>query len=336
MDTFKQKQLVTSRSLKYTYYVSPSGDSTEKTPALLFLHGFPDSAHLWSEIVAMMGELPNKIIIPDCLGYAGTDKPDDVGLYSYDGQADDLEDILRHENAKVNVIIGHDWGSALAQRVYLHKSHLFRRIVLLNTGYMIPSSESFDLALVNEITEKALGYPQFAYWEFFLSQDAAKILDQHLERMWQVLHGDVQGWMQRLFCVPGAMREFILGDQEVPLKEYARKPDWKERFINQFKIDGFASSLQMYKATALNVQSKSDSTIPRENWLIRVPILFIICTHDAVCVPGMMTQAKEKGLVPDLKEVVIESAHWSPMEKPGEIAMHILDFLNGMVSSHQI
>ncbi|KAH8703855.1 epoxide hydrolase [Talaromyces proteolyticus] len=334
MDRFQQKQLVTRRSLKYTYFVSPSGDSTEKNPALIFLHGFPDSAHLWSEVVAMMEGLPNKIIIPDCLGYAGTDKPEDISLYSYDGQADDLEDILQNENAKVNVIIGHDWGSVLAQRTYLHKSHLFSGIILLNTGYMVPSTQPFDLAVVNRTTEKVLGYPQFAYWEFFLSHDAAEIIDGNLERMWQALHGDVENWMQKLFCVPDAMREFILGDEEVSLKAYAKKLEWKDRFIRQFKTDGFASSLQMYKATAWNVQSKSDSTIPSENLAIRVPMLFIICTQDAVCVPDIMTPAKEQGLVPMLKEVVIESAHWSPMEKPGEIALHIVNFLSNTILSH--
>jgi pimeloyl-ACP methyl ester carboxylesterase len=41
----------------------------------------------------------------------------------------------------------------------------------------------------------------------------------------------------------------------------------------------------------------------------------------------MMKPAKDQGLVPDLKEVVIDSAHWSPMEKPEEIAAHIRDFV---------
>lgn len=331
MESFQRKELVTRRSLKYTYFVSPSGESTEKNPALLFLHGFPDSAHLWSEIVIKLRDLPNKIIIPDCLGYAGTDKPQDTRLYSYDGQANDLEDILKKEIAEFNVIIGHDWGSALAQRAYLHNSYLYSGVILLNTGYMVPSDEPFDLDAINEITTKLLGYPQFAYWEFFLSPDAAEVVDGNLERMWQALHGDVENWMQKLFCVPGAMRNFILGDQEVPLKPYAKKSEWKDRFMQQFTADGFASALQMYKATAYNIQSKSDSS---ENLKIKVPMLFIICTQDAVCVPEMMTPAKNQDLVPKLKEVVVQSAHWSPMEKPDEIASHIKDFLTDIILSH--
>lgn len=332
MESLLPSALITRRHLKYRYFVSISGESTKQHPALLFIHGFPDSAHLWSEVIPKLCDLPNKIIIPDCLGYGGTDKPEDTNLYAYKDQADDLVDILEKENAKFTIIIGHDWGSALAQRTYLHSPELFSGVVLLNTAYMVPSSQGFDLAAVNELTEKAWGYPQFSYWEFFTAPDAPEIIDANLERMWQVLHGDVEDWMKKLFCVPGAMRKFLLGDEEVPLKTYARNPKWKNQFMGQFKT-GFAPALQMYKATASNLQSKSDSTIPEEGLAIKVPLLFIICSNDAVCLPEMMIPAKENGLVPDLKEVVVDSAHWSPMEKPDEIAAHIRDFVTDRFSA---
>jgi soluble epoxide hydrolase / lipid-phosphate phosphatase len=328
MEGLTQKTLVTRRSLRYTYFVSESGSSTKEHPALFFLHGFPDSAHLWAGVIAALGDLPNRIIVPDCLGYAGTDKPTDTNLYAYRHQAEDLADILSNENAEFTIIVGHDWGSALAQRTYLHKREMFSGMILLNTGYMVPSQEPFDLAAVNQMTEKAWGYPQFSYWEFFNAPDAADIINNNLERMWQVLHGDVEDWMKSMFCVPGAMRDFLLGTEDVPLKAYAKQSTWKDRFLQQFRTDGFASALQMYRATILNIQSESDSTIAKQNLAIEVPMLFIICTKDAVCLPEMMTPAKEGGLVPDLKEVVVECAHWSPMEKPDEIASHIRDFLS--------
>ncbi|KAF2020081.1 epoxide hydrolase [Aaosphaeria arxii CBS 175.79] len=327
MEDFERKTLVTRRLLKYTYYISSPNESALQHPTLLFVHGFPDSAHLWSDVIASLQDLPNKIIVPDCLGYAGTDKPDDTSLYAYKDQAQDLVDILEHESAVDTIIIGHDWGSALTQRTYLHNCELFSGMILLNAGYMVPSNQPFNLAAVNEVTERTMGYPQFAYWEFFTAPDAAEIIDGNLERMWQVLHGDVQDWMKELFCVPGAMRKFLLGKEDVPLKAYASQSKWKDRFMQQFKADGFASALQMYKATVSNVQFASDSTIPKENITIKVPLLFLICTKDAVCVPEMMLQAKSEGLVPQLEEVRIECAHWSPMEEPEAIAAHIREFL---------
>ncbi|KAK5726151.1 hypothetical protein LTR17_012966 [Elasticomyces elasticus] len=306
MENFQRKELVTGRRIKYTYYSTPE-ESPACLPALLFLHGFPDSAHLWAGVIRHLGNLPNKIIVPDCLGYGGTDKPTDTNRYAYRHQAEDIADILSNENANNTIIIGHDWGSALAQRTYLHKSHLFSGMVLLNIGYMVPSSEPFDLAAFNSYTEETIGYPQFSYWDFFVAFDAVDIVENNLERMWQVLHGDVEDWMRKIFCAPDAMRDFLLGTEQVPLKEYAKQPEWKDQFMQQ-----------------------SDATIPKEDLKINVPLLFICCTDDAVCTRELMDDAKQQGLVPHLTEVTIKSAHWSPMEKPDSIARHIKIFLGNM------
>lgn len=333
MENFQRKQLITQRSLKYTYYVSTSSESTDQFPALLFLHGFPDSAHLWAGVIDELGNLPNKIIVPDCLGYAGTDKPTDTNLYAYKDQAEDIADILINENAKNTIVIGHDWGSALAQRTYLHKRNLFSGVVPVNIGYLVPSDQPFDLAAFNSYTESVIGYPQFSYWDFFISLDGVDIIENNLERMWQALHGDEEDWMKKIFCVPNAMRDFLLGTEQVPLKDYAKQPINKDRFMDQFRPGEFASALQAYKAAAGNVQHESDATISRNELDIRVPLLFIVCTKDDVCTPGLMEPAKQHGLVPYLKEVTIECGHWSPLEKPDEIAKHVKDFLGGL-SSH--
>ncbi|KAK4956218.1 hypothetical protein LTR10_005739 [Elasticomyces elasticus] len=335
MEKFRRKEFVTRRSINYTYYVSTSEESPASFPGLLFLHGFPDSAHLWTGVIKHLGNLPNKIIIPDCLGYAGTDKPTDTNLYAYKDQAEDIADILSNEKANDTIIIGHDWGSALAQRTYLHKSHLFSGVVLVNIGYMVPSKEPFNLAAFNSYTKETIGYPQFSYWDFFLALDAVDIVENNLERMWQVLHGDVEDWMRKMFCAPDAMRKFLLGTEQVPLKQYAKQPECIDRFMQQFvRPGGFASALQSYKAVVQNVQHRSDATIPTEDLTIDVPLLFICCTDDAVCTRELMDDAKQQGLVPRLTEVTIKSAHWSPIEKPAEIARHIRNFL-GNVLLHQ-
>ena len=328
MDGFQQRTLTTKRSLKYTYYVSPSGESTKQHPALFFIHGFPDSARLWRDVIAKLGALPNKIIVPDCLGYEGTDKPSDTKLYAYKEQAADLVEILAAENAVSTVIIGHDWGSGIAQRVYLYHRELFSGVILLNVAYLIPATEPFDLAAANKLTESIFGYPQFAYWELFTAPDAAELINNNLDKMWQVLHGDVDDWMRKMFCTKDGMRKFLLGDKDVPLLPYAQERRWRDEFMQQFKADGFDSALQMYRASVSNVNYESDLAIPKDQLAINVPMLFIICTRDAVCVRELMTPAKERGLVPHLKEVVVDSAHWSPMEKPDEIAAHIKDFIN--------
>lgn len=337
MDNFQKKTLVTSRSLKYTYYVSPTGEEpSEDCPALLFLHGFPDSAHLWTDVIAGLGNVPNKIIVPDCLGYAGTDKPEDTELYIYDRQTADLMDILAHEkvpNGPNTVVIGHDWGSGLAQRTYLYHREMIKGLVLVNTGYLVPSADTFDLDAVNALTEKLLGYPQFAYWELFTAPDATDVIDGRLERMWAVAHGDRPHWMKTLFCAKNAMRNFVLGDEQVPLRPYAQQAKFRDRFMEQFSAanGGFAGALQMYRSTANNVQGKAFAALNEKREIdlnIDVPVLYFVCREDDVCVPEtMMDPSKQMGLVPKVRDVVLDCAHWSPMEKPAEIAAEIKKYL---------
>lgn len=93
MENCYRKELVSRRSLKYTYYVIFSGESTEQNPALLFLHGFPDSARLWVDVVTKLHDLTNKIIIPDCLGYGDTNKPHDRNVHLF-------EDILAEKRCQ--------------------------------------------------------------------------------------------------------------------------------------------------------------------------------------------------------------------------------------------
>lgn len=86
----------------------------------------------------------------------------------------------------------------------------------------------------------------------------------------------------------------------------------------------------MYKATVLNIQRQPDLDLVGGNLTIDARLLFVICTRDAVCVPGMMQEAKDKGLVLLLKEVTIDSAHWSPLEAPEQIAEHVKTFASSL------
>jgi len=313
--------------LTYTYYASAKSQAHAERPVLFFIHGFPDSAHMWSDVVTQLSDLPYRVIVPDALGYGGTSKPTETSQYSYTGMSNDMLEILQAEEVDKVVIIGHDWGSGLAQRFYLHHPEFVTGIVLLNVAYLPPGENKFDLATVNNFTEQIFGYPQFAYWELFSADDGHQIINANLEKFWEVLHGDVDEWMKKMFCVRGAMKKFLLSDEHVPLKPYAKDPKWKNDFMERFKKDGFEAPLQWYKATVNNVQWESDRTIRKELLTVQIPMLYIGCTGDAVCRTDMIEIPRKAGLLPDLEVQTIECAHWCAMEKPDEVSRHIRDFV---------
>ena len=49
------------------------------------------------------------LLVPDMLGYGGTDKPQDPTSYKQSDMATDLIDILNAETVDKVIAIGHDW-----------------------------------------------------------------------------------------------------------------------------------------------------------------------------------------------------------------------------------
>jgi len=67
MDTLSKKTIHTTRGFKYTYYVSPASSGK---PTILLLHGWPDHAALWEDLVTRhLVPAGFGVVVPDCLGY---------------------------------------------------------------------------------------------------------------------------------------------------------------------------------------------------------------------------------------------------------------------------
>jgi haloalkane dehalogenase len=53
-------------------------------PAVIFLHGEPTWSFLWRKVVRPVHAAGFRCIVPDLAGFGRSDKPLDVGWYSYD------------------------------------------------------------------------------------------------------------------------------------------------------------------------------------------------------------------------------------------------------------
>ena len=83
-------------------------------PAVLLLHGFPDTARLWRNQVPALAGAGHRAVAPDLRGYGASDKPDGVESYSIINVLADLEGILDRLDIPEAHVVGHDWGAATA------------------------------------------------------------------------------------------------------------------------------------------------------------------------------------------------------------------------------
>ncbi|RYN21230.1 hypothetical protein AA0114_g12952 [Alternaria tenuissima] len=325
MDAFQKKTIKTLRGYTYTYYVS-HGDAS--LPTLILLHGWPDHAAMWKDVAkGLKSSTRHAMIIPDMLGYDGTDKPTDPAAYRFDRMTKDLTEILDAEGSPKVVSIGHDWGSEAASRLYNFYPNRVVGLVNINVPYMPPSNEDFDVEKFNAHTKATLGLAMFSYWDVFAAPDGPKLLLENLDRTFRLQHGEGKT-IEEIWCAPNVAKEYLInGGGEFALRPYATEPGFKEAFIQRMTRDGFEGPQCYYRAKNEGHQSSSDRTLPEGRAVVDVPTLWLLCKDDPICRPEIIAPYKDE-LLPRLEVAdVINAAHWVAYERPEEVVQRMKPWL---------
>jgi haloalkane dehalogenase len=105
-------------------------DEGEGDPILL-LHGEPTSSFLWRAIIP---QLPGRKVAPDLIGFGESDKPEDVGWYSYDRHVASVTQLVDSLDLRDLTLVVHDWGGPIGLRWAVEHPDRVARLVVLNTG----------------------------------------------------------------------------------------------------------------------------------------------------------------------------------------------------------
>lgn len=110
-------------------------EGPEDAPALIFLHGFPESHRTWRHQIAhFKGRF--RCIAPDQRGYRGSSKPQEVEAYTPDKLIGDVFLLADALGIGTFTIVGHDWGGAIAWGVALGGQHTrVERAVIANAPH---------------------------------------------------------------------------------------------------------------------------------------------------------------------------------------------------------
>src|SRR2546423_6471286 len=105
-------------------------DEGEGEPILL-LHGEPTSSYLWRNIIP---QLPGRSVAPDLIGFGRSDKPPEIGWYSYDRHVASIVRLVQELDLRNLTLVVHDWGGPIGLRVAVEHGARVDRLVILNTG----------------------------------------------------------------------------------------------------------------------------------------------------------------------------------------------------------
>ena len=112
-----------------TFEVDVCGDGDRLA---LCLHGFPELAFSWRHQLPLLARLGFRAWAPNLRGYGRTTRPPHVKDYAIDRLVADVAALIDHANPTSVVLIGHDWGGAIAWTFALRHERALQRLVVMN------------------------------------------------------------------------------------------------------------------------------------------------------------------------------------------------------------
>ena len=293
MTEFRKVRLKTGVTLN----VALAGDPSR--PAVILLHGFPESHRTWREVAPRLAD-EFHLVMPDQRGFAGSDLPQEKSAYKTDVLVDDifaLADALAIERF---ALVGHDWGGAISWAAALRGDPRLTRLAIVNA----PHPVLFQKSLIEDADQRAASQ----YITAFRAPGFEKIVEaQGFEWFFErTFSGHVD-----LSKIPEAEKRQYIADWSQP--------------------GAFNAMLNWYRAAKVMVPPPI-VTVPLPDLLLRafpsvkVPTLVIWGMKDSALLPMQLDGLDQ--LVEDLTVVRLPSAgHFAPWEAGDEVAGVLRDWL---------
>lgn len=269
-------------------------------PVLIFLHGFPEGAFAWDELLEHFARPEHgeyRCVAPNLRGYERSSQPADVKAYRPKELVQDIAALIAAEGAPLECLVAHDWGGAVAWNLANQRPDLLRRLAILNS----PHPGTFLRDLQRDAKQQAAS----AYMNFLVRPDAEQLLrEDDYRRLWSFF------------------------------TQWGGAPWLTEAVRQQYRAVWDASltgGLNYYRASPLRPPREGDpaaSTIalPREMLTVNVPTLVLWGMKDVALLPSLLDGLDE--FVPRLTiERIEDASHWIVHEQPRLVADRLERFL---------
>lgn len=102
-------------------------------PPVLLLHGEPSWSFLYRKMIPLLVDAGFRCLAPDLIGFGKSDKPDDIGFYTYDRHMNWLKQWRDAVVPEPAALFCQDWGGLLGLRMVGEEPDTFTCVVASNT-----------------------------------------------------------------------------------------------------------------------------------------------------------------------------------------------------------
>ena len=288
-------------------------------PLVLLCHGFPESWYSWRHQLPALAAAGFHAVAPDLRGYGGTDAPAAVDAYHMLHLVGDVVGLVAALGERQALLVGHDWGAAVAWQAALLRPDLFPAVAAMSVPFR-PRGAAPPLRTLHKA-----GLENH-YWLYFQKEGVAEAEFERdprlaLRRMFTGLSGDGSPLSIR----PGL--GFLDGMTDVPaLPAWLTDADL-DTMPADFVRPGFRGGLNWYR----NLDRNWELLAPWAGATIGQPALFVAGTKDPVIAPigGRSPIDVMQAALPQLAApVLIDGAgHFIQQERPHEVNAALLPFL---------
>ncbi len=108
-------------------------DEGEGAP-VVFFHGEPTWSFLWRHVIPPVRDAGFRCLAPDHVGFGRSDKPTDLGWYSYERHCALTNSLFEELDLRGATVVVHDWGGPIGLRAAVDHADRIDRIVIMDTG----------------------------------------------------------------------------------------------------------------------------------------------------------------------------------------------------------
>jgi pimeloyl-ACP methyl ester carboxylesterase len=271
-------------------------------PVLIFLHGFPEAAFVWDELLQYFSKPENggyRCVAPNLRGYEKSSQPADVAAYRAKYLVQDIVALVQIEagSAPLQALVAHDWGGGVAWNLANQFPQLMHKLVIINS----PHPGTFLRDLKSNPAQIAAS----EYMNYFCEPQAAAELSAN-------------------------QFEVLFGFLEKGVKPTWLSPEIKAQYAAAWSC-GLQGGLNYYCASPLKPSKPGEHTLeklelPDSMLHIKVPTLLLWGLKDVALLPSLTEGLSQ--YIPQLKYVPIENgSHWVVHEHPEIVQREMSAFL---------
>jgi pimeloyl-ACP methyl ester carboxylesterase len=283
-------------------------------PLVILLHGFPECWYSWRHQIAALA--PRfRVVAPDLRGYNESDKPRGVAAYALPELVADVDGLVHAFGEREAVIVGHDWGGAIAWTFAMERPQATRRLVVMNC----PHPAIFAQHLRDDRRQLARSWYMFFFQIPWLpervlglghARPVAEVIRRLTIRKDTLTEADF-GYFRDAASRPGALTaalNYYRAAFRTP-EAQATRPRWLRRFMHGDRpLPGVRERLEDWpkvSAPTLLVWGEQDVALGKEL---------------SVGMEPLMAGPLEVKYVP-------MAGHWVQQEQPELVNGYLLDFL---------